>query len=80
MISQEVYIILAVGFIVFILTCSYQYIEYLREIIEIKKSKGFKLFQWTGRYLMPKFDWDGKHTSNKKYNLAIFSLASSFAF
>jgi hypothetical protein len=65
---QEVYIILAVGFVVFTLTCLYQYVIYLREIIENKISKGFKLFQWTGKYLMPDHDWDGRNRTNKKYS------------
>ena len=65
---QEVYIILAVGFLVFILTCIYQYVIHLREIIENKISKGFRLFQWTGKYLKPDFNWDGWTRAHKKYS------------
>jgi hypothetical protein len=66
--SQEVYIILAVGFVVFGITYLYQWVTYLREVTQNKISKGFKLFQWTGKYLMPESDWDGRNRTNKKYS------------
>ena len=74
---QEVYIILAVGFIVFILTYLYQWVTYLNETTQDKISKGFKLFQWTGKYTQPKSDWEpgrkschkcGRYKFNKKYS------------
>ena len=65
---QEVYIILATGVLVFGITYLYQWVTYLHEVTKNKISKGFRLFQWTGRYLMPKSDWDGKHNSNHKYS------------
>ena len=46
---QEVYIILAVGFVVFGITYLYQWVTYLRKVTQNKISKGFRLFQWTGR-------------------------------
>lgn len=66
---QEVYIILAVGFVAFGITYLYQWVTYLHEVTQNKISKGFRLFQWTGKYLMPEFEWErSSYRSNKKYS------------
>ena len=63
----EDYIILAVGFVAFGITYLYQWVTYLREVTQNKISKEFRLFQWTGKYLKPDFNWDGWTRAHKKY-------------